>query len=182
MCLATEWTSPSQGSAEILSRPCELLFAYAMRQWAERPDAAPGWLTGARDPVIAAAITAIQAQPEAPWTVERLAAGSNLSRSAFAERFARRVGQPSAAYIAHIPLERASDLLVYTTAPTCAIASDVGHVSKAAFSCAFSKPYAMSPSRWQNRAGSLVPSDPGQPGPPGDSRRSGTNHRRATPA
>jgi hypothetical protein len=108
MCFATDWTSPSQGLAEILSRPCELLFVYALRQWAERPDAAPGWLTGAMDPVIGEAITAIHAEPTP-------------------------------------------------------------------------RGYGMSPSRWQNRAGSLVLSDPGQPGPPGDSRRSGTNHKRATP-
>jgi AraC-like DNA-binding protein len=41
-------------------------------------------------------------------SVDRLAAKSNLSRSAFAERFARRAGQPPAAYITELRLVTAT--------------------------------------------------------------------------
>jgi AraC-like DNA-binding protein len=150
--LMQENISPSQGSAEMISRVLDLLFIQVLRAWAARPDATAGWLTGAMDPVIGDAITSIHANPAHPWTIERLAGKSSLSRSAFAERFARRVGTPPAAYIAQVRLESAADLLHYTTESLSAIASAVGYDSEAAFSRAFSRRYGTPPSRWRRRA------------------------------
>lgn len=150
--LMKEKVSPSQGSAEMISRVLDLLFIQVLRAWAVRSDATAGWLTGAMDPVIGDAITSIHADPADPWTVERLAGKSNLSRSAFAERFAKRVGTPPGAYIAQVRLESAADLLQYTTEPISAIASEIGYDSEAAFSRAFSKRYGMPPIRWRRRA------------------------------
>jgi AraC-like DNA-binding protein len=149
--LMQENTNPSQGSREMLSRILDLLFIQILRAWAARPDATPAWLTGAMDPVIGDAITAIHANPAHPWTIERLADKSNLSRSAFAERFVKRVGTPPAAYIAQVRLETAADLLQNTTQSIGAIAAQVGYDSEAAFSRAFSKRYTMPPSRWRRR-------------------------------
>jgi AraC-like DNA-binding protein len=150
--LVRETTSASQGSAVMVSRILDLLFIQALRAWATGPDAEPGWLTGAMDPVIGEAITQIHANPRHPWTVERLAQKSNLSRSAFAERFTRRAGQPPATYIAQLRLASAADLLLDTSQPVSAIASDVGYESEAAFSRAFSRRYGLPPSRWRRTA------------------------------
>jgi AraC-like DNA-binding protein len=147
--LMRENTSPSQGSAAMISRILDLLFIQVLRAWATGPGAAPGWLTGAMDPEIGQAITAIHANPRHPWTVQRLAAKSNLSRSAFAERFAKRAGQPPATYITEVRLASAADLLLETSEPISAIASDVGYDSEAAFSRAFSRRYGRPPSRWR---------------------------------
>jgi AraC-like DNA-binding protein len=147
--LVLETTSPSQGSAVMVSRILDLLFIQVLRAWASGPNAEPGWLTGAMDPIIGEAITEIHANPRHPWTVERLAQKSNLSRSAFAERFARRAGQPPATYITELRLANATDLLLDITEPISAIASDVGYESEAAFSRAFSRRYGMPPSRWR---------------------------------
>ncbi len=133
----------------MISRILDLLFIQVLRAWATGPDASPGWLTGAMDPVIGDAITAIHANPGHPWTIERLAGKSNLSRSAFAERFARRVGQPPATYIVGVRLASASDLLLATTQSIAMIASEIGYDSEAAFSRAFSRRYGMAPSRWR---------------------------------
>jgi transcriptional regulator GlxA family with amidase domain len=103
------------------------------------------------DAVIGAAITAIHANPGQPWSVQRLATKSNLSRSAFSERFVRTVGQPPAAYITQVRLDRATDLLQHTTESVSAIASDVGYDSEAAFSRVFSKRYGLPPSRWRRQ-------------------------------
>jgi AraC-like DNA-binding protein len=143
--------NPSEGSAELISRILDLLFIRVLRAWAVRPEATAGWLTGAMDTVIGAAITAIHANPGHPWNVQRLAAKSNLSRSAFSERFTRMVGQPPASYITQVRLERAADLLQHTTEAVTAIASDVGYDSEAAFSRVFSKRYGMPPSRWRRQ-------------------------------
>jgi AraC-like DNA-binding protein len=149
--LMKEKVLPSEGSAEMISRILDLLFIQVLRAWAVRPDAAAGWLTGAMDPVIGSAITAIHADPAHPWTIERLAAKSNLSRSAFAERFVRRVGRPPAAYIGQVRLENAADLLHHTTEPIGVIAREIGYDSEAAFSRAFSKRYGVPPSRWRRQ-------------------------------
>jgi transcriptional regulator GlxA family with amidase domain len=154
MCFAREQI-PTQDSAEIMSKLLELLFVHVLREWAEHPAADQVWLTGVVDPVIRGTIAAIHAEPEARWTVERLAAKSNLSRSAFAERFARRVGQSPAAYVTQLRLERAADLLLYTKEPVVVIATSTGYDSGAAFSRAFSRRYGMSPSRWRHRGRTL---------------------------
>jgi AraC-like DNA-binding protein len=149
--LMNETTSPTQGSLEIVSRILDLLFIQVVRAWGARADTAPGWLTGAMDPVIGDAITAVHASPAHPWTIERLAGKSNLSRSAFAERLARRVGQPPATYIKQVRLAAAADLLRDSTQSVGAIATEIGSESEAAFSRAFSKHYGLPPSRWRSQ-------------------------------
>jgi AraC-like DNA-binding protein len=150
--LVLETTSRSQGFAVMVSRILDLLFIQVLRAWATGPAAEPGWLTGAMDPVIGEAIAEIHANPGHPWTVKRLAQKSNLSRSAFAERFTRRAGQPPATYIAELRLASAADLLLDTDEPISAIASGVGYDSEAAFSRAFSRRYGVPPSRWRRDA------------------------------
>ena len=150
--LVEESSSPTQGSSEMTSRILDLLFIQVLRAWAAGPDAAPGWLTGAMDPVVGDAITAVHANPRYPWTIEKLADNSNLSRSAFADRFARRVGQPPATYIAEVRLATAADLLLATTQSVGVIAREIGYESEAAFSRAFSRRYEMAPSRWRRQS------------------------------
>jgi len=146
-----EKVSPSEGSAEMISRILDLLFIQVLRAWATRPDATAGWLTGAMDPVVGNAITAIYANPSYAWTVQKLADKCNLSRSAFSERFVRTVGQPPAAYIAHVRLDKAADLLQYTTDTVGLVAKEIGYDSEAAFSRAFSKRYGVPPARWRRQ-------------------------------
>ena len=147
--LMKEMIEPSQGSREMISRILDLLFMQVLRAWATGPDATPGWLTGSMDPVVGDAITAIHANPGHPWTIERLARKSNLSRSAFAERFTRRAGQPPATYIAQVRLGNAADLLLETSEPISAVAASNGYESEAAFSRAFTKRFGMPPSKWR---------------------------------
>jgi AraC-like DNA-binding protein len=150
--LIQETTAPSQGSREMIARILDLLFIQVLRAWANGPAAAPGWLTGAMDPEVGDALLAIHANPSHAWTIERLAGKSNLSRSAFAERFARRVGQPPATYIAQVRLTHAADLLLDTGDSIGAIATKVGYDSEAAFSRAFHRHYGLPPARWRRRA------------------------------
>jgi AraC-like DNA-binding protein len=149
--LMKEKIEPTQGSAEMISRILGLLFIHVLRTWAVGPDAAPGWLPGAMDPVVGGAITAIHANPGHEWSIEKLADMANLSRSAFAERFSRRVGQPPAGYISQVRLADAANRLLDTNDSVGAVASKVGYDSEAAFSRAFSKRYGMPPARWRRQ-------------------------------
>ncbi len=144
-----ELQSPSQGSAVMVARILDLIFIQILRAWAAGPDAEPNWLAGALDPQIGPALSAVHGDPGRGWTVEELARACSLSRSAFAARFAARVGKPPATYLAHVRLDAATDLLRDTSLPVTLIAERVGYASEAAFSRAFKRRYDMPPARWR---------------------------------
>ena len=156
--LMKEMVEPTQGSREMISRILDLMFIQVLRGWATSGDATPGWLTGAMDPVIGDAMATIHADSAVRWTIEGLAQRSHLSRSAFADRFTRRVGEPPATYVARLRLANAADLLLDTCEPVNVVAAMVGYESEAAFSRAFSKRYHLPPSRWRReRSGAWQP-------------------------
>jgi AraC-like DNA-binding protein len=147
--LLIEMQSPSQGSAVMIARILDLLFIQILRVWAAGTDAEPNWLAGALDPQIGLALSAVHRDPGHDWKVEELAQACCLSRSAFAARFVTRVGMPPAAYLAHVRLDAATDLLRDTALSVTHIATDVGYLSEAAFSRAFKRRYGTSPARWR---------------------------------
>jgi AraC-like DNA-binding protein len=147
--LVFEMQSPSQGSAVMVAHILDLIFIQILRAWAAGTDAEPNWLAGALDPQIGLALSAIHRDPGHDWTVEELARACNLSRSAFAARFAARVGKPPATYLVHVRLDAATDLLRDTSIPVMLIAKNVGYTSEAAFSRAFKNRYGTPPARWR---------------------------------
>jgi len=149
--LLEEIAAPGQGSAAMVSRILDLLFIQIIRAWASGPDADPGWMTGAMDPHIGRALIEIHADPGGSWTVAALANIAHLSRSAFAQRFAERIGHTPGAYIAQLRLEMAADQLNTTSEPINMIAASVGYRSNAAFTRAFSKRYGITPKEWRAR-------------------------------
>ncbi|MER6145355.1 AraC family transcriptional regulator [Streptomyces sparsogenes] len=147
-----EMQSPSQGSAVMVARILDLLFIQILRAWAADAGAEPNWLAGALDPQIGPALSAIHRDPGRPWSVEELARACCLSRSAFAARFAERVGKPPAAYLAHVRLDAAAELLRDTSLPAGSIGENVGYTSEAAFSRAFKQRYGKPPALWRQDA------------------------------
>jgi AraC-like DNA-binding protein len=149
--LRQEMTTPSPGSQVMISRILDLMFIHVLRTWAGRSDVEPGWLAGVMDPLIGDALSAIHSNPHQAWTVEQLATTCKLSRSAFAQRFTARVGQPPATYLAQLRLATAADLLLGTHDPVALIAASVGYDSEAGFSRAFSRRYGTPPSKWRRQ-------------------------------
>jgi len=111
--------------------------------------AASGWLTAAMDTSLAPVLTAVHNNPEYPWSVTELAQRAGLSRSAFAERFTRLLGQSPAAYITDRRLDRAAHLLRSTETQVSKIGQAVGYTSEAAFSRAFHRRFDQPPTRWR---------------------------------
>lgn len=150
--LVAEVSSPRPGAAVMISRILDLLFVHVLRVWADRRPAAPvapGWLTAATDPRLGRVISAVSRDLRRPWSVEELAEIAELSRSVFAERFTRLLGNPPAAYLAQRRLDRAAELLRTTGAPVSAVADEVGYTSEAAFSRAFRRRHGMPPLHWR---------------------------------
>ncbi len=133
-------------------RLSELMFVELLRRYIAAPGPKPpGWLAALDDPPIARALGAIHAQPGEPWTVETLAALAGLSRSAFAERFVKRVGQPPLRYLMLWRMQMASGLLTDGPLPVAEIGRRVGYESEPGFSRTFKRLMGVSPAGWRAR-------------------------------
>jgi AraC-like DNA-binding protein len=149
-----EARSKRAGSETVLARLSELMFVEALRRHLERlPKSQTGWLAGLRDAAIGRALSLIHGNPKHPWTLESLASGAYLSRSALAERFNHFVGKPPMQYLASWRMQVASELLSRGDAKVANVAREVGYDSEAAFSRAFKKTVGAAPAMWRRERG-----------------------------
>ncbi|MFX0576758.1 cupin domain-containing protein [Nocardia nepalensis] len=149
--LLAEVAVANPGAAVMISRILDLLFIHSLRTWFASNAASPGWLTAAMDPALGPVLAAIHRDPGAAWTVTALAADAKMSRSAFAERFTRRLGTAPAAYVAERRLDHAAHLLRSTADPVSRIGQAAGYSSDAAFSRAFQRRFGAPPLRWRRQ-------------------------------
>ncbi|PDQ22802.1 AraC family transcriptional regulator [Mesorhizobium sanjuanii] len=147
---ARELAAGQANSPMILAKLAELLFMEAVRRYlASQPPSANAWAAGMQDPVIGRALGILHAQIARRWTTEDLARELAVSRSAFAERFTRAIGEPPMRYLARQRFEQASAQLKETANPIAWIAYEVGYESEEAFNRAFKREYGVPPAAWR---------------------------------
>jgi transcriptional regulator GlxA family with amidase domain len=110
------------------------------------------WLRALTDHQIGPALRLIHAEPAAPWTVAKLAAGAGMSRSAFAARFTNLVGEPPMGYVTWWRLHTAAVALRTTRTDVAEIAASAGYESAAAFSKAFRRLIGEPPASYRRAA------------------------------
>jgi AraC-like DNA-binding protein len=138
------------GADSVLTRLAELMFVEVLRRYIETlPPGQRGWLAGLRDEFVGRGLGLLHADPARPWTIDELAGGVAMSRSAFADRFTAIVGQPPMQYLAQWRMQLAAGRLATGTAKVAAIAEEVGYESEAAFSRAFKRLMGVSPAAWR---------------------------------
>lgn len=143
-------TEAAARSPELLGRLAELLFAEAVRQYVENlPADHTGWLAGLRDPYISRALTILHTRYAEALTAEELAREVGLSRSALADRFTTRLGEPPMRYLARHRMNVAANLLQERRQNACNVAYSVGFNSEAAFNRAFKKEFGVPPGAWR---------------------------------
>jgi AraC-like DNA-binding protein len=136
--LADESTNDRPGAQTVVNRLCDALFVFAVRSHLATLSTSDAvWLRGLLDPQIGDALRHIHSAPGAAWTVAKLAAGVGMSRSAFAARFTRLIGEAPMAYLARWRLRTAAVALRTTRRDVAQIAASAGYESTAAFSKAF---------------------------------------------
>ena len=141
------------GSAAVLARLSEVLFAEAIRSYVDQlPPEASGWLAGLRDRYVGRALALLHERPAHAWTVDELAAKVGLSRSALGERFTALIGAPPMQYLARWRASLASRLLRESNFSILRVATDVGYESEAAFNRAFKRELGLPPAAWRKRA------------------------------
>ena len=95
---------------------------------------------------VAAAVQAIEAHPERPWTVASLAQGVGISRSSFAAAFREALGMAPLAYVRHVRLERARRMLEGGGLSVTEVARRSGYPLPSSFARAFAQRYGRPPS------------------------------------
>lgn len=126
------------GQELVLTRLAEILLVEALRS-APATLCPAGLLTGLRDPQLAAALRAIHTQTAQPWTLATLAREASMSRSSFAERFARVIGVTPLTYLLQWRMAVARDMLTREQMTVAETALAVGYESASGFSTAFSR-------------------------------------------
>lgn len=132
----------------VLERLLEVLLIEALRCGSERQNAPPGLARGLADDRVAAALRALHARPDYPWTVAALASEASLSRSAFFARFSRAVGMAPMEYLLAWRMALAGRLLRGQELGLDQVAERVGYSSASTFSVAFARYAGMSPARY----------------------------------
>jgi AraC-like DNA-binding protein len=150
--LVCEADSKRPGTTVLLSKMAEALFVETLRRYMERlPPEQVGWLAGARDPIVGAALALMHGKPCHPWTVPELAGEIGTSRSVLTERFARFLGESPLAYLTRWRLQLGARRLQTTRSTVLQIASDVGYESEAAFNRAFKREFGLPPAQYRRR-------------------------------
>ncbi len=152
--LAAETRSEQPGSAAIVDRLAEVLFVQAMRGHIRSmlENGGASWLRALADPQIGEALRLMHAQPGRAWTVPALASAVSMSRSAFAERFRRLVGQTPLDHLTQWRMVRAAAMLRgVRPVGTASIAAAVGYESESSFGKAFKRVMGVSPGGYRQR-------------------------------
>ena len=148
--LDDELTTGVLGNGAATRALAELLLVHALRTYSSRRgNNHAAWLNGLSDHKIKSALEIMHAEPGRAWTVGILAKEVGMSRSAFSERFSRKVGLAPLNYLTRWRLEIARDALGTSTRSINKIAQQVGYGSVSAFGLAFKRQYSISPGRYR---------------------------------
>jgi AraC-like DNA-binding protein len=158
--LGAEMDERAPGSSAAVPALLDLLLLYIIRAWyqQEAKQGNGGWAAALQDPAVSTALARIQHSPATAWTVASLAAEAGLSRATFAQRFTALAGSPPLTYLTWWRMTKASQLLTRGDQPLATIARQVGYQSEFAFSKAFKREFAVSPTtyRQEHKAGARI--------------------------
>ena len=133
------------GAEAVVNRLVGVLFIHMVRRYFEQHPQKAGVLGGLSDRHVGRALMLMHKNPEANWTLESLARGVGLSRSAFATRFHHLVGQTPMHYLTVWRMQLARQFLAEGALGIADIAERVGFESAAAFSKAFKRTTGATP-------------------------------------
>jgi AraC-like DNA-binding protein len=151
--LGAELEQNRPGARSVVPALTDALLSLVVRAWLD--DCADGprghALETLSDLAIAAAVERIHAEPERAWTITALARAATLSRSAFAHRFTRAVGEPPHTYLAHWRMTVAGRLLRDSDFNLAEVARRVGYASEFSFAKAFKREYGIAPGSYRRQ-------------------------------
>lgn len=159
--LGGELGADRPGSGIAVPGLVDLLLVYMIRAWVAQ-DGGGAWPAVLGDPVTAAALRALHADPAAAWSNDRLAAEAGVSRPTLARRFTSLIGRPPMAYLTWWRLTLAAARLRDSEDSLTAIARRVGYGTPYALSHAFSREFGTTPGRYRAARSAAMTRQAGQ--------------------
>lgn len=150
--LFTETERLRCGQRILADRLFEVVLIQLLRWLVDHPEVSEvttGLMAGLADSRLARVLTAVQESPGDPWTLDRMADLSGMSRSAFAARFREVVGEPPASYLADWRMSLAQQALRQGR-PVKQIADELGYANPSALSRVFTQRVGQSPRAWKD--------------------------------
>lgn len=137
------------GYAAAGHRMAELLLIELLRTVvAQRPVGTSGWLNGLGSPSIAAAMTALQRDPQRRWTLVTMAREAKLSRSQFSAQFSRLIGHSVMAYVEGVRIQWATEAIMRGMALK-ETSDALGYATPYGFHKAFVRQLGLPPGEWR---------------------------------
>ncbi len=150
--LQAEVTRRDMGADTIVHALLDVIFTYLLREMVARADQHhAGWRQAVGDPLVRRAIALMHADFARAWTLEALAAGAGLSRTALAERFRQAMGDTPMNYLRMVRMQRALRLLSETPLNLEQVALEVGYQDAFSFSKVFKRVMGESPRDFRRR-------------------------------
>lgn len=144
-----ETLAAKPGAEAVVGRLAGVLFVQMVRAYIEQAESPPAMLAAIADRQVGAALALMHKEPARTWTLDTLARGAGLSRSALAARFHQLVGETPIQYLTMWRMQLARKLLGESALSTAAIAERVGYQSEAAFGKAFKKMVGTGPGAYR---------------------------------
>lgn len=144
-----ETLAAKPGAEAVVGRLAAVLFVQMVRAYIEQAESPPAMLAAIADKQIGAALALMHKDPSQGWTLDTLARGAGMSRSALALRFHQLVGHTPMQYLTMWRMQLARKLLTESALGTATVAERVGYQSEAAFSKAFKKAVGKGPGAYR---------------------------------
>ncbi|MBS2036952.1 AraC family transcriptional regulator [bacterium] len=132
------------GYESVLDKLFDLLFLEILAHWLQDEGDHLGVTQALGDPYLGPCLERIHQRPEADWTVAEMARQAGLSRTAFAERFHRRVGVTPISYVTEWRLWRALHLIESGEHGLESVARETGFSDESSLSRAFRRRFGRS--------------------------------------
>lgn len=147
--IAHEAANLNPGAHAIIDRLSEIILIQVIRTTLNTAKENIPFLSAFTDSRINQVMAAIHANPADDWNVKKLGQLVNMSRSSFSNRFTELAKMTPLQYVIFVRLQKASRLLIESSAPLITVAESIGYQSEAAFSEAFKKQYGMRPGEFR---------------------------------
>lgn len=139
------------GTRTVLDKLADTLFVMTVRYFINQSSDLRGVLAGLADGRLRKALAAMHREPGKAWSLEALASEAGMSRSAFAQHFAERVGAPPIDYLTRWRMTQAELMLRDPSVSVAQVAEQMGYETEAAFRKAFKRIHGVGPGsirRW----------------------------------
>jgi AraC-like DNA-binding protein len=150
--MLVEYEAGAAGRQGVLDRLAEVLFVLVLRHHMQRAPELKGFLAALKDERIARALSALHTTPGEDWRVDTLAREAGMSRTVFAERFAKLLGKTPMQYLAGWRMHLADEMLRVRRSSVAQIAERLGYQTETAFRRAFRRVRGVGPGDVRRRA------------------------------